>query len=428
MFASADPGCAKALSEKLGHPPPFTESELAALESLTVTHACDLSSLAACTGLRHLRVLASEVPSFDFCESLAELAHLEVLASRVDSFDGVVFCPALARIDLLYTSVSEAGDLLGVAEFNCGTIIGNPWNERSWSYLQSETAKPHMLVELPRESDWKLACTVWEKTQCCWGTVAGSQTLLVRPGLPKLTQNCFDALSLTSIRHELNQPTFTLEALFQEYASQVIAPDLAELAHARTLGRSEQALQWIAASTLSEDDQGGLGRFVQRFPSVPFYQASAALIELETKPLKLAVPSWYRAQRATLDGWLPNAPGAAVRFSAFALDGSPRADRVDALTYDLGLYPHGGELEAPMHAAGILNLGMCAEDPELFLAMRACDDDRRIFEYHFEDVSDAISEGRDVLTSIYPVFPSFAAMLDHVISLHPPGAAPIAMT
>ncbi len=43
--------------------------------------------------------------------------------------------------------------------------------------------------------------------------------------------------------------------------------------------------------------------------------------------------------------------------------------------------------------------------------------------YVHEDVSDAISEGRDVSTSIYPAFRSYASMLGHIASLHPQNGA-----
>lgn len=76
-----------------------------------------------------------------------------------------------------------------------------------------------MFVELPTDHDWKLTCTLWEKYEACWGPVAQSLRLLFRPGLSIFTKNPFDALALTSIRHEMNQPDFSIEKMFREYAN-----------------------------------------------------------------------------------------------------------------------------------------------------------------------------------------------------------------
>jgi hypothetical protein len=425
---SGDQACLAAFADKLGHGPPFSEEELATIESLVVVHARDLSPLEACTGLRHLRVLASEVGNFLFCDMLPELAHLEVLATKVESLNGAVFCGQLRRVDLLYTTVSDAAEVLGISEFRRGTLIGNTWSSSSWSYLQSECPQPGMFVELPTEHDWKLTLLLWEKIQACWGPVAQSQSLLVRPGLPTLTKNVFDALELSSIRHEMNQPGFSAEHLFQEYANRVVAPDLSELAQSRTLGNGDDALEWIAGSSLPDDDKAALGAFVGHFPGVTFYKASEALIQRETKGDKYTLPAWYRTQRATLDGWIPTVASTPIRTAGYELDSSPRADRAGSLSFYLGLYPHASEVEARFLAAGFVNVGMCVEDPEIYLAMRLDGSDRQIYDYHFEDVSDALSEGRDPSTSLYPAFRSYASMLERVVSLLPQGRDPIAAT
>jgi hypothetical protein len=340
------------------------------------------------------------------------------------------FCPSLARIDALYTSLTDAADVLGVSTFRRGSLTGNPWDSGSWSYLQSECGQTNMFVELPVEDDWKLCRALWEKDEACFGVVAGSASFLVRPGLPKLTQHAFDALAVpaAAIRQEMHAADFSVAKMFSEYASRVVAPeslDLFELAHARTLGKAAQAEQWIAAAALPDDDKAALTAFVGRFPGVTFYKASEALIQREAKGDKHTLPSWYRTQRATLDGWLPNAASSTIRFAGYELSSSPRADRAGSLSFYLGLYPHASEVEAKLLAAGFVNVGMCAEDPEIYLAMRLDGADRQIYDYHFEDVSDAISEGRDPSTSFYPAFRSYASMLERAVALLPRGGDPI---
>lgn len=418
---SGDPACLSALTKQLGHEPPFSEEELAAIESLTVVHAQDLSLLEACPGLRHLRVIASEVDSFGFCEPLTELAHLEILASKVGSMAGASQCPKLDRVDVLYTSIEDAAEVLGIGKFRRGTLIGNPWDGGSWTYLQNETSRSYMFVELPSEHDWKLTRRLWKKEEACCGPVADSAHFLVRPGLPKLTQNLFDAIELHSagVDQEMDAADFSLAKMFSRYASRIATPDLSELAKSRTLGSSAEAEQWIAAAAMSDADKADLTRFVQRFPGVPFYFASAQLIERETKGEKFTLPAWYRTQRATLDGWQPNAPHSAVRFDGDDHGALPSKD------YYLGLYPHASEYEGKLLAAGFVNVALAVQDQQDMLAMSLKDGDLQIYAYNFENVTDALSDGNDPAGSFYPAFRSYAAMLGHIAALLPRGQDPI---
>jgi hypothetical protein len=418
---SGDQACLDAFTSALGHAPPFTEEELATIESLTVVHARDIALLEACVGLRHLRVIASEVRTFLFCDALPELAHLEVLASKVESLNGAAFCPKLARVDLLYTTVKDAAEVLAIPNFRRGTLIGNTWNSSSWSYLQSECPQPGMFVELPAEHDWKLTLALWEKAEACCGPIAGSAHFVVRPGLPQLTQNLFDALAVHSstVDQEMDAADFSLTKMFSEYASRIATPDLSELAKSHTLGSSADAEQWIVAAAMADADKADLTRFVKRFPDVPFYFSSEALIERETKGEKFPLPAWYRTQRTTLDGWRPNDPYAAVRFDGDDLGAIPSKD------YYLGLYPHASEYADKLIAAGFANVALSVQDPQAMLAMSLKDGDLQIYSYSFEDVSDAVSEGRDIAASFYPAFRSFASMLGHIVGLIPKDQDPI---
>lgn len=427
-----DSACLAALATVLGHQAPFTDEELAGVTSLTVTHARDLEVLGQCTALRHLRVIASEVESFDFCEVLQELEHVELLASRVESFGGATFAGKLARVDLLYTSVSDSFDILGLGAFRRGTLIGNPWTSRSWSHLHEE--RDSKLMELPTEADWQLTRELWEgraeDEQACCGPVAESVHLLVRPGLPRFTGNTCDALSLSSsvIRHERNVAggQLNLEQLFQKYASQIVAPDLSALAQLRQLGDGDEVRGWIAASSLGEDDKAALGQLVDRFPETPFVRASDALIERQAAAGgELALPAWYREQRKTLDGWVPGNPRTFVRFDGFD-HSSPYSHRATRDRFWLALGAHASDLEAPLLAAGFVSIGSSIDDSQTTLVLQVNGDDRQIYVYVHEDVSDALSEGRDVSSSIYPAFRSYASMLSHIASLHPQGEAEIA--
>jgi hypothetical protein len=412
-----------ALAVKLGHEAPFTAEELASIESLTVTHARNLESLADCTGLRHLRVIASEVDDFLFCQALNELAHLEVQCSIVRSLIGLAYCSKLERVDLLFTSVTEGRHLFGAPAWRRGTLVGNPWSQLSMDTLHEAASWPGMLIEFSTGQDWKRTCQLWEKAEACSGILAGLD-LVVRPGLPKLTSNTYDALQAgVTLRSALRSPTFRFEALFRDRHDLIDAPDLTLLAHVHELGFHTDAVRWIAESTLSADDQIALTTFVKHFPSVIFYRTSAEAIETLVREGEL--PAWYTAALAALNGWMPVHRRPPVRFAAFDLAFSPRASRAATLTYHLGHRDHGNdETGEALRTAGFVALGLSMEDPELFLAFRD-NGDPTIYEYHEEDVRDSVSEGRDVASSIYPAFRSYASMLGSIVSLHPPDLDPI---
>lgn len=412
---SGDAGCMTSLAAKLGHEAPFADDELAAIESLTVTHARDLNPLVACVKLRHLRVIASEVTDLQFCDELTELVHLEIHCSIVHSMLGLACCSKLERVDLLFTSLADSSDVIG-STAQRGTLVGNPWTELSWGALN----ELGMLMELPSVHDWKLCRALWDKAGACSGRIGG-MPLVVRPGLPELTANKYDALQLGGVLHqELDSPTFTLEALFSEYEQCVTALDLTPLATFRELGTSEDALGWIAGAPFPE--QAAVAAFVRRFPSVTFYRNSAQAIAVMVS--EWGLPDWYATLLSVLSGWLPALRCPPVQFSAFEFTSSPRATR-RPLIYDLGLREHGDdETGQALQAAGFIACALSMEDPQLMLAFRN-DGDLTIYEYHFEDLSDAVSEGRDISTSIYPAFRSYASMLGSIVSLHPPDRDPI---
>jgi hypothetical protein len=415
-----DRGCRAALAAALGHDAPFTADELAAVESLTVVHARDLESLGACTGLRHLRVIASEIADFLFCEALAELAHLEVHCSVVQSLCGLAFCRELERVDLLFTSAEDSSHLLG-SRWRRGTLVGNPWSQLSWDALREVTTGNDVFVELATDVDWRRTRALWTKAQACRGVIEGQQ-LLVRPGLPTLTGNVYDALALINVRLDLSAPTLDVAEVFRTHADKVDAPDLSALAQRRELGGQRDALRWIAAARLPPEDQAGLTAFVERFPGVVFTRTSPATVAALVHEGEL--PAWYTAILGALEGWLPAQGYPPVRFAGFDMAESPRASTVAGYTYHLGVRPHSDDDSGQaLRAAGFVPLAVAMEDPDRYLAYRA--GERTIYEYHDEDLREALAEGGDVDSSVYPAFLSYASMLAAIVSLHPDDRDPV---
>lgn len=420
MTASDDPACIAALAAQIGHAAPFTDQEIAGVRSLTIKHARDLSPIARCIGLEHLRIVACELEDLLALEALQSVKHLEIHATRLNSILGLT-AEKLERVDVLFSSIHDASDLSGAPRGWQGTVIGNPLKLTSRGILTELFDNGWALVDIGSRYDWEECCKLWERLGACSGELAGDYGLIVRPGIPTLTKNSYDAIQVgtgTAVS-ELDDPDMTLEKIFATYAHRIEAPDLSEIAATRSLGRTKHAKQWIAESALSSADKAAVDSFVSGFPDMVFYRVTNAANDRKQKAFKLRLPDHYRRIRETLDGWWPLGRIAPpVGFDRFE-DSSPRADRVKNYTYYLGLRGHGADEQAAMLKAGFAIVGWSKEQPISVLAIRL-DEDPAIYEYSPEDILDAISEDRDVSTSVYRVFDSYAAMLGHVTSIHLP--------
>jgi hypothetical protein len=415
---SEDPACLAALATEIGHAPPFSSEELAGVRSLTITHARDLQPIAGCVGLERLRLVACDVDDLLALDEIESVTHVAILCTRFNSPRGLI-ARNLRHVEVLFSSLNDASKFLAVVGDWQGTLIGNPMDELSRGALDEKVTNGHALVDLGSAADWEECQQLWERLGACSGKLAG-YPLLVRPGIPTLTKNTYDAIQVMTgtARSELRDPDVTLEKLFAKYADRIEAPDLSELAAMRILGRTEQAKQWIAESALPAPDKAALDRFVSRFPKMVFYRVTKAANDRKEAAYELKLPDGYRAIRETLDGWWPQGFCPPVQFDKFE-DSSPREDRVQTYSYYLGLRDHGDDQRAEMLKAGFIIIGWSRQRPISALAIRL-DGEPTVYEYSPEDIGDAISDGGDVTASIYPVFRSYAAMLGHIDDIHLP--------
>ncbi|MBP2329189.1 hypothetical protein JOF56_009574 [Kibdelosporangium banguiense] len=326
------------------------------------------------------------------------------------------FCERLERVDILYSSLDNCGDLMGIANWNRGTVIANHCAQRGWHWLVGNADWGHHLGELSTEEDWRETQELWLRAQACVGHIGRGDSYLVRPGLPRFTSNTFDALRMTPamVSRYMLHPAFSIEWLFTEHADRVATPDLVRLAQARTLGKSDATRVWIAGSSSEPADQEGLTAFVEKFPNIVFYRWN----ESATDP---ALPEWFRAQERTLGGWMPHRPLPTVRFASFDSEGwSPRDSYVASIPYVLGRRGHGNDGSRELlERAGFVIVALSRDGVNSTLAIRTDGDDRRVYEYCHEDILDAMSDDRDITQSIYPVFRSYAAMLSHITEIEP---------
>jgi hypothetical protein len=182
-------------------------------------------------------------------------------------------------------------------------------------------------------------------------------------------------------------------------------------------GDAAAARSWVERSALPEEDKADLLRFVARFPSLTFVKEDPGLLDRYAEDDRVTLPQWFRDVRSTLTFVEPHV---LVRVDDFEWYDSPRADRVEDIWYDLRpgcggeerdllvddgrTYPIGNDWDN-----GETRLGIDLENPS----------DRRILDFHGEDLLDNKLDGRPVRGSLYPVFSSYARLLAHVVEVRP---------
>ncbi|GAB3895526.1 hypothetical protein GCM10029964_075550 [Kibdelosporangium lantanae] len=185
-----------------------------------------------------------------------------------------------------------------------------------------------------------------------------------------------------------------------------------------TRGDAAAARSWIEGSALPDEDKADLLRFVATFPALTFVKEGPALLDRYAEADRVALPQWFRDVRSTLAFVEPHV---LVRVDDFQWYDSPRADDVEELWYDLqpgcggdedrDLFVGDGRIY-PIGTAwdrGETHLGIDLENPA----------DRRVFDFHGEDLLDNELDGRPVRGSLYPVFSSYARLLAHVVEVRP---------
>lgn len=259
----------------------------------------------------------------------------------------------------------------------------------------------------------------------CWdltsSTVEGTH-LLPAPAasIPRLPQGHPSQRTPTENPDGARRPLFTSGRRTGRLPAVYEHVDITHSEYQRHLTRGDAAAArlWIERSTLPEDDKADLTRFVATFPSLTYVKEDPTLLDRYAEADQVTLPQWFRDVRSTLAFVEPHV---LVRVDDFQWYFSPRADDVEEIWYDLrpgcsgeeerdlftgdsAIYPIGSDWDD-----GETHIGIDLENPV----------DRRIFDFHGEDLLDNKLDGRPVRGSLYPVFDSYAQLLAHVVEVRP---------
>lgn len=179
-------------------------------------------------------------------------------------------------------------------------------------------------------------------------------------------------------------------------------------------GFAADALQWISASGLDQQDKEVLTRFVSRFPQIQFYRETNAFFRSREKEYEVALPAWLRTLRSTLS--FVYAEEVTFRLSAYH-GRTPRENYVGGLWYKFVL--HGCMDDDDRHlltSQSVFHIAHEAKQYRSFLCIKLHEQDCAVYEYKMEELW-SYGAGKDISRSIHKVFSSYTTLLDHIIAI-----------
>lgn len=419
-----DPRVGDALALVLGHGPPFTEGELADLETLVaVTGARDLSALAPCRRMRALHVHACEVADLDVLARFRHLESLRVTCSTVVDIAALAHCHELRELELAFNLIEDARPIRSLPALRRVVVLGNPLDEHSYHEVLAplrdrrlRERAGRLVVEMPMQYDWLLTLELRDAGVGAVFDGYDDASYLIRPGitgprgddaeiLQVPSSHVVDALTLCEIQGE--SLDWLHDKLFDSKIPRVAFPRDRQW----MVGDALDAQDWIARASLPPDLERALLLLVRRFPCIQYARFAGEWGAREQHKHRSPLPDWYADILAVLASMVPGQPSS-VRFDGFD-HWSATTESLDRAWYQLGLITPMGDYQAVLDEDGYLTIAIWLETGRSNLAINVRDlDDRRIYEYSIEDVGEAGLGHRPKV-----VFESYASMLDHIRSV-----------
>jgi tetratricopeptide (TPR) repeat protein len=191
-----------------------------------------------------------------------------------------------------------------------------------------------------------------------------------------------------------------------------------------TVGTNADAIRWVRASTLPDDDRAELLYHVAKFPGLAFAREHGEAVGDLEREHRLSFPEWFRVLLATLTGpagTTDDRGDRSVRFDGdyyYDDDMGPglARDELPKPWYGLFMagYSNDEDRETMYGDAGVYPVGQVfAENRYLAVDIRD-PTDRWVYRFHLEDLWDDRYAGRPVRDSLFPVFASYPEMLARI--------------
>jgi len=181
-----------------------------------------------------------------------------------------------------------------------------------------------------------------------------------------------------------------------------------------SIGYSEDARRWIAASALAQAEQQALNRFTDRFIGALYYAEDTDFLNAVEARHRVRLPAWFRDTRQTLAFLLP------YHFVQFQLDDLPGwsrpSENADTLWYELRLRGvDNQEQRGIIDTNQLFPIGAWLPEADLVFAIRLDDEsDHAVYSYRVNNIT---TQGNIPADSILTVAPTYAEFLTYISTL-----------
>jgi hypothetical protein len=312
-----DPAVLQAVSQALGHAPPFAAAECRAFNgTLVIERGRDLSALAHFSALRNLEITASEVVALDWLTQLPHLETLALYACPVMDLGPIAHCVRLRTVTLVGTLATQAEPLFALPSLERGTVLGQTWEAESYERFAAASSDPSSpLWEYDSYLTWQFNRQLEQ-----YGVpgrlvvLDGWRRAIVRPGLPHYSQGNSDFIrddeyAIELLLHELHNVPDAGPQLFDHLFGLVsegerVRPDRHFEWHShRELGRAERVRQWLDAAALPSRTRQQIETYLQRFPQAIFFREKPEAWSGWAQVTGQVWPDWFLAERCLLAGF-----------------------------------------------------------------------------------------------------------------------------
>jgi len=363
-----------------------------------------------------LTLFHCDLNSFAVFNELPELESLRLICCKTPE-QLELASPTLRRLEVNFstvTSVVESAHL----QLSSLRMFGLPLDEQSRSALQSFKIR---IIEMSPEGEWKLARSLWERgARACFGGIPGLATVIVRPGAAGPAQRF---AILRSYKLGTEPPTDTEALLGRGYFESSLSIDgIDRFRCTWETGNRDDALRWLEASSLSEDDRTCVRKVIERFSTKRFYRAYPEGLDLVERAQKTKIPAKLRSFFTTV----LQSVGTPLRSWRACLDGYDRdyLGRGSRAWHYIGTVGYmnsdSKELLEPtsVYCVGerIFEQGSGEQSS---LAMSHHESEDAIYEFRDMDLFDDRRRGQ-LNPRLYAVFRSWASLLSHVVEIDNP--------
>lgn len=297
---------------EVGHSAPFSEKELASIETLSVEHLGNPDEIQWLPSLRVLSVQRSRIRDLGFLKGLRCLKSLFLTSCGVEDLSGFSWKRKFAQCVLTDNLIRDISPLFQAERFFQLDLRGNPLREDAYNDGIGELRRKSINISYDDEQVWRLNLRLSEKGLDASFRVHDGLGHWLVPLTDNLQfsrpEQVYAIITPEQLSAQLDQPDVDLADLVSRYAPQ---PEKKKTVwDNRERGGAKDARRWSLDAENNDALAASLADFVGRFEDATFVRESDELLDYyattrgparhDTPWVKIAFPEWLERWRRTL--------------------------------------------------------------------------------------------------------------------------------